>query len=424
MDDFKKRALDYNRGGKITVESKVVLDNQKDLSLAYTPGVAEPSNEISRNNDLVYEYTSKHNTVAVVSDGSAVLGLGDIGAEASLPVMEGKSVLFKLFAGIDAFPLSLNKNNEEDLIEVTSSLEPTFGGINLEDITAPKCFRVEEELKKRMDIPVFHDDQHGTAIIVLGALMNSLEIVGKRKEDVKVVISGAGASGIAISRILNDYGVGDIILVDSEGIIAEEREKNMNEYKEEMAKKTNARNISGDLSDAMKNSDVFIGLSVPGIVSREMVREMRDDAIVFAMANPKPEIYPSEAKEAGAKIIGSGRSDYPNQVNNVLGFPGIFRGALYIKASEINEEMKIAAAKALAELAKEEVSKEVKEAYPDEELAGFGEEYVIPKPLDPRVVPRVAEAVAKAGISTGVARKEMDPKEVRERTYKLVSEIK
>lgn len=423
MDDLRKKALEYNKDGKISVESKVELEDQEDLSLAYTPGVAEPSYEISKDKDKVYDYTSKKNLVAVVSDGSAVLGLGDVGGEASLPVMEGKSVLFKLFAGIDAFPICLDRQEEDAIVDITESMEPTFGGINLEDITAPKCFRIEEELKEKMNIPVFHDDQHGTAIIVLGAIINSLKLVQKKIKDLKITISGAGASGIAIAKILKDAGVGEILLVDSEGIIYKGRQKNMNRYKKKMAIKTNPKNIRGELNKAMSGSDVFIGVSTSGIVSKNMIKKMNEDPIVFAMANPEPEIFPNKAKEAGAKIVGSGRSDFPNQVNNVLGFPGIFRGALDIRASDINEEMKIAAAKALAELARKPVPNEVKEAYPDEELKGFDEDYVIPKPLDPRVVPVVAEAVAEAGLDSGVARKKVDPRDVRENTKKLVKKI-
>ncbi len=423
MENLRKKALDYNKGGKIEVRSKVKLSNQEDLSLAYTPGVAEPSKEISKNKEKVFDYTSKHNSVAVVSDGSAVLGLGDIGGDAALPVMEGKSVLFKLFAGIDAYPICLNRKKSEEIIQITSAIEPSFGGINLEDITAPKCFVIEEELKNKMDVPVFHDDQHGTAIIVLAAVMNSLKLINKDKNEVKVVISGSGASGIAIAKILLNYGVGEIILVDSEGIIYENRDKNMNEYKKKLSRKTNKENIIGDLDDAMVDSDIFIGVSAPNIVSKKMIKKMSNNPVVLALANPEPEIFPHKAKEAGAEIVASGRSDYPNQVNNVLGFPGIFRGALDIRSRDINEEMKIAASKALADLAREPLTKEVREAYSKEELNGFGKEYIIPKPLDPRVVPRVAEAVAKAGLESGVARKKVDPEEIRKRTKKLVSEL-
>ncbi|PTD94262.1 NAD-dependent malic enzyme [archaeon SCG-AAA382B04] len=423
MNELKKKALEYNEGGKISVESKVSLKNQRDLSLAYTPGVAEPSRKIAEDEERVYDYTSKGNTVAVVSDGSAVLGLGNIGGEASLPVMEGKSVLFKLFAGIDAFPICLDKQEESQITKITQSIEPSFGGINLEDITAPKCFKIEEELKKTMNIPVFHDDQHGTAIIVLGAIINSLKLLNKKIGEVKAIISGAGASGIAIAKILKNAGIGELLLVDSEGIIYPQRKNNMNPYKKEIAKKTNPENIQGDLETAMKDSDIFIGVSAPNIVSKDMVKKMKEESIVFAMANPEPEIFPDKVKEAGAQIVGSGRSDYPNQVNNVLGFPGIFRGALDIRASDINEEMKIAAAEALAELARKKIPKEVKEAYPDENLNGFNFDYVIPKPLDARVVPEVAKAVAEAGIKSGVARKKVSPNEVKEKTKEVVSKI-
>ncbi|OUJ18254.1 Malic enzyme SfcA [Methanonatronarchaeum thermophilum] len=417
--DFKEKALKYNEGGKIEIKSKVDLKSQEDLSLAYTPGVAEPSREIDVDKDKVYDYTNKSNTVAVVSDGSAVLGLGDIGPEASMPVMEGKALLFKHFAGIDAYPLCLNQKNPEDIIKTVQAIEPTYGGINLEDIKAPKCFKIEEELKKTLDIPVFHDDQHGTAVIVLGAVYNALELTDRDIKDIKIVINGAGASGIAITKILLDAGAENIIQCDSQGIIYKNRQKNMNKYKKEIAEKTNPENKQGDLKKAMENADLFIGLSIPNVVTKKMVRNMAKNPIVFPMANPEPEIYPEKALEAGAKIVGTGRSDYPNQINNALGFPGIFRGALDIRAKEINEEMKIAAAKALAKLAKQPIPKKLKKLYPNEDLNGFNENYIIPKPLDPRVVPKVAEAVAQTGIKTNIARKKPKPGQIEQKTKKL-----
>ncbi|WGI17861.1 malic enzyme-like NAD(P)-binding protein [Methanonatronarchaeum sp. AMET-Sl] len=417
--EFNEKALKYNKGGKIQINGKVTVKNQEDLSLAYTPGVAEPSKEIARDKNKVYDYTNKSNTVAVISDGSAVLGLGDIGPEASMPVMEGKSLLFKLFAGIDAYPLCINQKDPEKITELIKATEPTYGGINLEDITAPKCFEIEKKLKKTMNIPVFHDDQHGTAIIVLGAVYNALEITEKNLKDIKIVVNGAGASGIAITKILLDAGAQNIIQCDSKGTIYKGRETNMNKYKKQIANKTNPENIKGNLKKSMKNADLFIGLSVPNVVNKKMIRNMAENPIVFPMANPEPEIYPEKAKEAGAKIVGSGRSDYPNQINNVLGFPGIFRGALDIRAQDINEEMKIAAAKALADLAKQPILKKLKKQYPDEDLKGFNENYIIPKPLDPRVVPKVAEAVAQAGIKTGVARKKPKPGQIEQKTKKL-----
>ncbi|RZN61727.1 NADP-dependent malic enzyme [Methanonatronarchaeum sp. AMET6-2] len=420
--DFKEKALKYNRNGKIEIKGKVEVRNQDDLSLAYTPGVAEPSKLIDRDREEVYNYTNKSNSVAVVSDGSAVLGLGDIGPEASMPVMEGKALLFKYFAGIDAYPLCIDRKKPEEIIEVVQAVEPTYGGINLEDITAPKCFEIEKKLKKTIDIPVFHDDQHGTAIIVLGAVYNALELIEKQIDEIKIVVNGAGASGIAITKILLDAGAREIIQCDSSGIIHEDRKENMNKHKKEIARKTNPDKLKGNLEKAMKNSDLFIGLSAPGVVNKKMIRSMAEDPVVFPMANPEPEIYPEKAVEAGAKIVGSGRSDYPNQINNVLGFPGIFRGALDIRAKDINEEMKIAAAKALANLAKQPIPKKVKKLYPDEDLQGFNENYIIPKPLDPRVVPKVAEAVAQAGIKTGVARKKQKPGAVEQKTKELIKQ--
>lgn len=390
--------------GKLESKSKVEVRNKKDLSLAYSPGVAEPCIEINKDPSQVWEYTMKGNMVAVVSNGTAVLGLGNIGPEASLPVMEGKAVLFKSFAGVDGFPICINSNDIEEIVKTVKLLEPTFGGINLEDIAAPHCFEIEERLKKEMDIPVFHDDQHGTAIVTLAGLVNALKLVGKEMSDIKVVVNGAGAAGIAIIKLLLRFGVKDIIMCDSKGAVYEGRPNGMNSIKEEVAKLTNREKKAGSLADVIKGTDVFIGVSVAGALTQEMIRTMNDNPIVFAMANPVPEILPEEAKEVGVKVIGTGRSDYPNQVNNVLAFPGIFRGALDVRAREINEAMKEAAVFAIANLIS------------DEEL---NEDYVIPSPFDPRVAPSVAAAVAKAAMETGVARIEVDPEEVKERTQRL-----
>jgi malate dehydrogenase (oxaloacetate-decarboxylating) len=389
-------ALEFHRKsrGKIAIKSKVPCSTREDLSLAYTPGVAEPCREIAKDPGLVYDYTSKGNLVAVVTDGSAVLGLGDIGAAASMPVMEGKAILFKGFADVDAFPICIDSKDVSEIVETTKRIATVFGGINLEDISAPRCFEIEDRLKRELDIPVFHDDQHGTAVVTGAAMINGLKIVGKRFEDVAVVFSGAGAAGVAVSKFLMSFGVKDIVLCDSKGIIHSGR-SDLNPSKMEMAKITNPRGKTGSLADAMGGADVFIGVSAPGIVTEEMVRSMATEPIVFAMANPVPEIMPDLAKEAGARVVATGRSDFPNQVNNVLGFPGIFRGALDVRASDINEEMKMAAARAIAELAEP-----------------ISEEQIIPSPLDRRVVPKVAEAVARAAIESGVARVEVDPAEV------------
>ncbi len=388
--DLYKHALKLHKDhtGKITVKSKVPVNNAVDLSLAYSPGVAEPCREIVKDEKNIYKYTSKGNMVAVVSDGSAVLGLGNIGAEASLPVMEGKAVLFKEFADIDAFPICLNTQNIEEIVQTVKLLEPSFGGINLEDIAAPNCFEIEEKLKKDCSIPVFHDDQHGTAVVAAAGLINSLKLVGKKIDKIKVVINGAGAAGTAITKLFLNLGIKNIIVCDIEGIIYKGQE-GLNKYRAELAEKTNLEGIKGNLADALKGADVFLGVSAPDIVTEEMVRSMADEAIVFAMANPEPEIKPEKASKAGARVIGTGRSDYPNQVNNVLAFPGIFRGALNIRANEINEEMKIAAAYAIADLIEEEELKD---------------DYVIPNPFDPRVVKRVARAVSEAAIKTNAKR--------------------
>jgi len=376
--------------GKLSVNTKVPVRDARDLSLAYSPGVAEPCKEIFHDRNKVYDYTVKGNLVAVVSDGTAVLGLGNIGPEAAMPVMEGKAVLFKSFASVDAFPICLNTTDADKIVEMVKLLEPTFGGINLEDIAAPNCFYIEERLKKEMGIPVFHDDQHGTAIVTAAGLINALKIVKKNLHEIKVVVNGAGAAGIATTKLLLSMGVGDIILCDTKGAIFEGRTNGMNPMKDEIAKQTNKQNIEGTLEEVIVGADVFIGVSAANVVSQAMVRSMNPDPIIFAMANPDPEILPALAKEAGARVIGTGRSDYPNQVNNVLAFPGIFRGALDVLATDINEEMKRAAVYAIAELVGHE------------ELS---EDYVIPKPFDSRVAPRVANAVAMAAVKSGVARK-------------------
>ncbi len=390
--------------GKLKVESKVPVKNAYDLSLAYSPGVAEPCKEIYSRKDAVYEYTMKGNMVAVVTDGSAVLGLGNIGAEASLPVMEGKSVLFKTFAGVDSFPICLATSDVDEIVQTVKLMEPTFGGVNLEDIAAPNCFIIEERLKKETKIPIFHDDQHGTAIVTIAGLLNALKLVNKSFSDIKVVANGAGAAGIAIVKLLRSFGVRNIIMCDSQGAIYEGRPRRMNDIKDKIAKVTNPDKVQGDLSVAIEDADVFIGVSVAGALTVEMVEKMAKDPIIFAMANPDPEILPDVAKKAGAKIIGTGRSDYPNQVNNVLAFPGIFRGALDVRATQINEQMKIAAVEAIASLITE-----------DE----LHEDYVIPAPFDNRVAPNVAKFVATAAMDTGVARIEVDPEEIAAKTREL-----
>lgn len=389
--------------GKIELCSKVEVKTSMDLSLAYTPGVAEPCRVIAENPEAVYDYTAKGNLVAVVSDGTAVLGLGDIGPMAAMPVMEGKAVLFKKFADVDAFPICIATKNVDEIVSIVKALEPTFGGINLEDISAPRCFEIERRLKEEMDIPVFHDDQHGTAIVVLSALLNALRVVGKNLKDVKLVLNGAGSAGIAITKLLLAAGLNNALLVDRAGILCS-GEDWMNEAQAAMAEVTNQDKVSGSLSDAIKGADVFIGVSAPGVLTKDMVKTMNPDAVIFAMANPTPEIFPEEALAAGAAVVGTGRSDYPNQVNNVLAFPGIFRGALDVRARNITEEMKVAAAYAIAGIITEE------------ELSS---EYIIPKAFDPRVAPDVAAAVAKAAIDCGVARKDMDIEAIRKRVSQL-----
>ena len=390
--DYAKKALEchYEWQGKIEVNARAKVNDKESLSLAYTPGVAQPCLEINKDYSKSYELTRRHNLVAVITDGTAVLGLGDIGPEAGMPVMEGKCVLFKEFAGVDAFPLCIRSKDVDEIVNTIALLAGSFGGINLEDISAPRCFEIERKLKERkdVDIPVFHDDQHGTAIVCSAALMNALKCVGKKVEDATVVINGAGSAGIAIAKLFLQLGVKNLIMCDRFGIVVKGKE-GMTSAQEEMAEISNKNNIDGTLADALKGADVLVGVSAPGCVSQDMVRSMAKDAIVMAMANPVPEIMPDEAKAAGAAVVGTGRSDYPNQINNVLAFPGIFRGALDVRASDINEEMKIAAAKAIASLVS------------DEEL---NPEYIIPKAFDERVGKTVAAAVAEAARKTGVAR--------------------
>ncbi len=412
----REEALEYHRlkgkPGKIAIVPTKPMDTQRDLSLAYSPGVAEPVLEIEKDAELAYEYTSKGNLVGVVSNGTAILGLGDRGALASKPVMEGKGVLFKKFADIDVFDIEVNSHDPDEIIKVVAAISPTFGGINLEDIKAPECFYIEEELKKMLNIPVFHDDQHGTAIISSAALANSLEVVGKKHSEVRLVISGAGASAISCAELAIRWGVKreNIMLCDSRGVVYQGRTEGMNKYKERFLVDTDART----LADAVRGADVFYGLSVANVLTPEMVKSMAESPIIFAMANPDPEIKPELAHEArNDVIIATGRSDYPNQVNNVLGFPFIFRGALDVRAKAINEEMKLAASQALAALAKEDVPDSVLRAYGMESLK-FGRDYIIPTPLDPRVLLWEAPAVARKAMETGVARKKIDIDEYRE----------
>lgn len=390
--------------GKLEVTPNVKVTNKDELSLAYSPGVAEPCKEIHEDKRKVYDYTIKGNTVAVVTDGTAVLGLGNIGPEASIPVMEGKVVLFKSFAGVNGVPIALNTTDTDEIINTVKLLQPNYGGINLEDISAPRCFEIEERLKKETNIPVFHDDQHGTAIVTTAGLINALRIVDKDLADIKVVLNGAGAAGIAIVKLLYSYGVRNMVMCDSRGAIFEGRSYGMNDTKEYVAKWTNKDKIEGELSEVIQDADVFIGVSIADLLSKEMVESMAKDPIIFAMANPNPEINPNDAKEAGAKVVGTGRSDYPNQINNVLAFPGIFRGALDTEATHINEEMKKAAVEAIADLIQSD------ELEPN---------YCIPGPFDKRVAPSVAREVAKAAMESGVARIEVDPQDVYDKTMKL-----
>ncbi len=389
--DYAKESLRLHREwkGKIEVVATVPVANKDDLSLAYTPGVAQPCLEIQKDVEQSYELTRRHNLCLVVTDGSAVLGLGDIGPEAGMPVMEGKCVLFKAFGDVDAFPLCIKSHDVDEIVNTIYMISGSFAGVNLEDISAPRCFEIEKKLKEKCDIPIFHDDQHGTAIITLAGLTNALKLVGKKKEEVKVVVNGAGAAAISITRLLLTAGVKNVILCDRKGAIYEGRAEGMNPVKEEMAKVTNLEKKSGSLADMLVGADVFIGVSAPGMVTPEMVKTMNKDAIIFACANPTPEIFPDDAKAGGARVVATGRSDFPNQINNVLAFPGIFRGAFDVRAKDINDEMKLAASKALANL------------ITDEELS---EDYIIPKAFDPRVGKAVAAAVAEAARKTGVAR--------------------
>ena len=389
--DYAKESLRLHKewGGKIEVICKVPCKTKDDLSLAYTPGVAQPSLEIQKDISKSYELTRRHNLCAVITDGTAVLGLGDIGPEAGMPVMEGKCVLFKAFGDVDAIPLCIRSKDVDEIVNTVALLAGSFGGVNLEDIAAPRCFEIEKKLKERCDIPIFHDDQHGTAVITLAGLTNALKVVNKKMDEIKVVINGAGAAAIAIGKLLLSAGVKDLTLCDRSGAVYEGRPKGMNPIKDEMAKVTNLSKKAGSLADMLVGADVFIGVSAPGAVTTEMVKTMNRDAIIFACANPTPEIFPDDAKAGGAKVISTGRSDFPNQINNVLAFPGIFRGALDARASDINDAMKIAAAKALAGLIS------------DEELNA---DYIIPAAFDPRVKDAVANAVKQAAYDSGVAR--------------------
>ena len=389
--DYAKESLRLHGEwkGKIEVVATVPVATKDDLSLAYTPGVAQPCLEIQKDVEKSYELTRRHNLCLVVTDGSAVLGLGDIGPEAGMPVMEGKCVLFKAFGDVDAFPLCIKSHDVDEIVNTIYLISGSFAGVNLEDISAPRCFEIERKLKEKCDIPIFHDDQHGTAIITLAGLTHALRLVGKKKEEVKVVVNGAGAAAISITRLLLTAGVKHITLCDRKGAIYEGRTEGMNPIKEEMAKMTNLEKRNGSLADMLVGADVFIGVSAPGVVTTEMVKTMNQDAILFACANPTPEIFPDDAKAGGARVVATGRSDFPNQINNVLAFPGIFRGAFDVRAKDINDEMKLAASRALAEL------------ITDEELS---EDYIIPKAFDPRVGKAVAAAVADAARKTGVAR--------------------
>ncbi|MHB8073171.1 NAD(P)-dependent malic enzyme [Desulfosporosinus fructosivorans] len=406
MSSIQERALKLHKElvGKLEVVSKAELNSPDDLSLLYTPGVAEPCKVIAENPDAAYDYTGRGNMVAVVSDGTAVLGLGDIGPLAALPVMEGKCVLFKKFGGVNAFPICLNTKNVDEIVQVVKALEPNFGGINLEDISAPRCFEIEARLKKETNIPIFHDDQHGTAIVVLAALINALRVVNKKIDEIKLVLNGAGSAGIAITKLLLKAGLKNVIMVDRTGILCT-GELWMNPAQREMANLTNHANLQGSLADALVGADVFIGVSAPGALTGEMVATM-NSAVIFAMANPTPEIFPEEALAAGAAVVGTGRSDYPNQVNNVLVFPGMFRGVLDVRASDITEEMNLVAAYAIAGI------------ITDKELNA---QYIIPGVFDPRVAPIVAAAVAQAAIDLGLARINANPKEISEKTVLLAS---
>jgi malate dehydrogenase (oxaloacetate-decarboxylating) len=383
---MKNKILELHKRGKISIKNKVSVRNKNDLSLIYTPGVAEVCKEIEKDKEKVYDYTSKGNMVAIVTDGTAVLGLGDIGPEAAIPVMEGKANLFKKFANIDAIPICLNEKDTDKIVDIVKAIEPFFGGINLEDISAPRCFEIEERLKKIMNIPVFHDDQHGTAIVVLAGLINSLKLVNKNIEDSKVIINGAGAAGTAITKLLFTYGFKNIIVCDSKGVISKDRE--LNKSKKEICSFTNKNNEKGNLKDIIKNADVFVGVSKGNVLTKEMIKSMNKEPIVFALANPVPEIEPEEAKKAGARIIATGRSDFPNQVNNALIFPGLFRGILDSRAKEINEKMKLAAAIALKNIVGDKLK----------------ENYILPDIFDKEITKKISKAVYNKAIETGVAR--------------------
>jgi len=407
MMDYNREALRIHKekAGKLEIISKIPLKTKDDLSIGYTPGVAEPCRYIHQDKSLVYDYTIKSNYIAVVSDGTAVLGLGDIGPEASLPVMEGKCILFKEFGAVDAVPLCLNTKDTDEIVNIITKLAPAFGGFNLEDISAPRCFEIERRLKQNLDIPIFHDDQHGTAVVVLAAIINALKIVNKKFAEVEIVVNGAGAAGVSITRLLNKFGVKNIVLCDTQGAIYQGRSVGMNSEKLLIAKETNIRNEKGSLQEVLAGKDIFIGVSAPGTVTKEMIQSMNKEPLVFALANPIPEIFPEEAKAAGARIVGTGRSDFPNQVNNVLAFPGIFRGALDVRAKEINDEMKIAAAQAIAEVIK------------DSEL---NEDNLLPRSFDKNVGPRVAAAVAQAAVKSGVARLPLSYEEEYEKAARLI----
>ena len=404
--DAEALELHERHHGKLAITPTVPIATRDDLSRAYTPGVAAPCLAIKDNPDKIYDYTTKGNMVAVVTNGTAVLGLGNIGAGAGLPVMEGKSILFKGFAGVDSVPVCVNSQKVEDVVKVCQLIAPTYGGINLEDIKAPQCFDIENELKKTLDIPVFHDDQHGTAIVVVSALLNAYKYLEKDLRTAKIVINGAGAAGQAIARLLFSYGIQTVVLCDTTGAVYEGRTENMNPYKDSLAKVSNRQKEKGSLAQVIKGKDIFIGVSAPGSLTPEMIKSMNADPVIMAMANPVPEILPDEAKAAGARIVCTGRSDFPNQVNNLLAFPGIFRGALDVRAKEINDEMKIAAADAIASLISE---------------SELNETNIIASPLDPRVAPTVAAAVAKAALDTGVARrKDLTPEDVANHTRELL----
>ena len=406
--DYAKESLrlHYEWKGKLEMTPRAAVDSKEALSLAYTPGVAQPCLEIQKDVNKSYELTRRWNTVAVVTDGSAVLGLGDIGPEAGMPVMEGKCVLFKAFGGVDAVPLCVRSHDVDEIVNTVALLAGSFGGVNLEDIAAPRCFEIERKLKERCDIPIFHDDQHGTAVITLAGLTNALKVVGKQLEDVRIVINGAGAAAISITKLLLSAGAGDVTLCDRRGAIYTGRADGMNWIKEEIAQVTNPKKRTGSLADVLAGADVFIGVSAPGAVTTDMVKTMNKDAIIFACANPTPEIFPDDARAGGAAVVATGRSDYPNQINNVLAFPGIFRGALDARASDINDAMKIAAAHAIADLVTPE------KLSPD---------YIIPPATDPDVAPAVAAATARAAIESGIARNPVDPQSVAENLRKRLS---